>query len=376
MFCFKRLSHLNQLWVVRMHYMKVHLSVSMLVSISRAQVLLSQLTPRSRRKTVRASFLPLASAAVMFCLGCHSDTAPTIALIPRTSGMGLWEPAHRGADAAAARFGARIYWNAPTREDDVEAQIALVEQVTRRRYQGLVLAPDQVLALITPVHRALDAGIPTVIVSSQLALPGGGKLSYVLNDDEAGGRIAAQRVAELIHGQGTVALLGVNPDITGIMIRARSFELFLAQNYPKIHITMRKGAFNILHEQQIAEETLKNDPGIDVIVGLMWASARGAISALAMTPMGQRVKVIGFDPDGALPFSTDNFDSAIMQDTRAMGEIAVDLIGAERHGHPMPASIKLQPTLATRQNIDTPKIQRLTSMEWKPGSWKGSMTLQ
>ena len=331
---------------------------------------------RSRRRRRQARSVWLASLAAIFWLGCHANQSPTIALIPRTTGMGLWEPAHRGADTAAVRIGARIYWNAPTREDDVEGQIALVDQVTNKGCQGLVLAPDQALALITPVRRALARGIPTVIVSSELPIPGGGKLAYVLNDDETGGRIAAQRVAELVHGRGSVAVLGVNPDITGIMIRARSFELFLAQNYPDIRITMRKGAFNTLHEQQIAEEALKNEPAIDVMVGLMWASTRGAMSAIGRTPRSRTVKVIGFDPDGPLPFAIENFDSAIMQDTRAMGELAVDLIGAEHRGRPMPASTKLQPTLVTRRNVGTPEIRRLTSMEWRPGSWNGNMAPQ
>ena len=286
--------------------------------------------------------------------------------------MGLWEPVHRGADAAAVKIGARIYWNAPTREDDVEGQIALIDQVIAKDYQGLILAPDQALALITPVRRALVRGIPTVIVSSQLPISGGGKLSYVLNDDEAAGRIAARRVAELVHGRGSVAVLGVNPDITGIMIRAQSFELFLAQNYPNIQITKKKGSFNVLHEQQIAEETLKTDPDIDVMVGLMWASARGALSAIATTPRRRAVKVIGFDPDGALAFEIENLDSVIMQDTRAMGERAVELINAERHGRPMPASIQLQPTLVTRENIGAAEIRELTSMEWRQGSWGGT----
>ena len=286
--------------------------------------------------------------------------------------MGLWEPVHRGADAAAAKIGATTYWNAPTREDDVEGQIALVDQVIAEGYQGLVLGPDQVLALIAPVRRALIRGIPTVIVSSQLPIAGGGKLAYVLNDDEAAGRIAAQRVAALLHGSGSVAVLGVNPDIMGIMIRAHSFELFLRQNYPRIEITKRKGSFNVLHEQQIAEEILKTDPEIDVVVGLMWASARGALSAIATTPRRHAVKVIGFDPDGDLPFEIENLDSVMMQDTRAMGELAVELISAERRGRPMPASIKLHPTLVTRENIGDPEIRELTSMEWRPGSWHGT----
>src|SRR5438132_4428160 len=171
---------------------------------------------------------------------CNRTAPFEIALIPRTAGMGLWEPEHRGADAAATKIGARIYWNAPTREDDVEGQIALIDQVVNRGYQGLVIAPDQALALITPVRRALARKIPTVIVSSPLPIPPGDKLFYVLNDDEAAGRMAAQRVAQLLHGRGFVIVLGVNPDIAGIMIRARSFELYLTENYRNVRIYSKR----------------------------------------------------------------------------------------------------------------------------------------
>jgi len=305
----------------------------------------------------------------LFCLGCHSTTPVTIAVIPRTSGTGLWEPEHGGAEVAAVRAKAHIYWNAPTREDDAEGQIAIVNQIMGKGYQGLVLAPDQALALITPVRRLLARGVPTVIVGSPLPIPAGGKLSYILNDEETGGRIAAQRVAELLHGRGSVAVLGVNADIAGIMTRARSLELFLAQNYPNIHVVKKMGSFNFLHEQQVAEETLKANPDVTVIVGLMWTSARGAISAIEETPGHRGVKVIAFDPDGALPFEIGAIDSGIVQDTRSMGRLAVDMIDAERHGRAMPALIKLQPTLITRQNVDSPEIRLLTSMEWRATPW-------
>jgi ribose transport system substrate-binding protein len=297
-----------------------------------------------------------------------------IAVIPRTAGTGLWEPEHGGVDTAAARIGAHIYWNAPASEDDVEGQISMVDQVIDKGYQGLILAPDQALALITPVRRAVARGIPTVIVSSPLLIPPGqeGKLSYILNDEETGGRIAAQRVAELLHGRGSVAVLGVNPDIASIMTRARSFELFLAHNYPDIHIMKRMGSFNMLHEQQIAEETLKSNPGIDVIVALMWSSTRGAISAIEGIPGNRQLKVIGFDPDGTLPFDIQSLDSVVMQDTRAMGQQAVNLIDAERQGRPVPALTMLQPTLVTRQNVNTPEVRSLLSMDWRPGRWDGS----
>lgn len=319
-------------------------------------------------RTFRAKGWFWITALALCCTGCHSSIPFTIAVIPRTSGTGLWEPEHRGAEEAAARFNAHIYWNAPTREDDVEGQIALVNQVVNRGYRGLVLAPDQTLSLIAPVRRALAHGVPTVIVGSPLPLPAGEKLSYILNDDEAAGRFAAQRAAELVHGRGSVAVLGINPDISAIMIRTRSFEMFLGRNYPGIHVTKKMGTFNFLHEHQVAEETLKADPDIKVFVGMMWASGRAAISAIKETPECA-AKVVAFDADGALPFDEPAMDSGIAQDTRTMGRLAVELIEAEHHGRAVPALIKLPPVVITRQNVNTPEIRHLLSMDWRATPW-------
>jgi len=318
---------------------------------------------------------PRKPIAVLVCLlgcflvgfpSCSRNVPLRIALIPRTAGMGLWEPVHRGADSAAAKISARVYWNAPTREDDVEGQIALINQVVDKGYQGLVIAPDHTLALITPVRRALAKNIPTVIISSPLPIPAGGKLSYVVNDDETAGQLAAKRVAELLHGRGTVILLGVNPDIAGIMIRARSFELYLSQSFPDIHIEKRRGSFNALHEQQTAEEVLRSTTKVEAIVGLMWPSTRGALSAARTRHDPDSVKVIGFDPDGSpLPFDIPNLDSVVMQNTEAMGEKAVELVAAQVRGQSGPSSVKLPPTLVNRDNINEPAIRKLIWMDWR-----------
>lgn len=307
----------------------------------------------------------LASGATLWRKYRGSDRI-RIAVIPRTTGIGPWEPIHRGADSAAARVGAEVYWNAPTREDDVEAQITLVDQVVQRGYQGIVLAPDQSLALITPVRRALARGIPVVVVSSRLPMPGGDNLAYLVNDDETAGRLAAERAAMLLGGKGSVALLGINPDISGIMVRARSFELFLTQKYPAIHVVKRHGAFNVLHEQQTAEEALKSNPEVEVMVGLMWASARGAIAAIQMGGPSRHIQVIGFDPDD-VPFGIEVLDSLVIQNSLAMGEQAIALIAARRNGKPMPALTKFPPALVTRENVDTEPVRRLTEMYWRLG---------
>jgi ribose transport system substrate-binding protein len=267
---------------------------------------------------------------------------------------------------AARSTGTKIYWNAPTREDDVQGQITLVESVIDRKYYGLVLAPDQALALITPVRRALSKGTPTVIIGSPLPIPPGGRLSYILNDEEEAGRMAALRVGQLLAGKGSVAILGVNPDIAGIMVRAHSLEAALAERYPGIRIVEKRlGSFNFPHDQQIAEETLRANPDLNAIVALTSASTRGTCSAIARNPQMQFTKVIGFDePDPLLLRRESELDSMIVQNSREMGLGAVKTIAAQLRGQSVAPEVRLKPLLITRENLASPQVRQALYMEW------------
>jgi ribose transport system substrate-binding protein len=319
-----------------------------------------------RYTSLKTQFVCALFAALSVCSGCRTQKTPTIAVIPRTSGTPLWEPAHLGAEIAARAAGARIYWNAPTREDDVQAQIALVDSVIDRKYEGLVLAPDQALALIAPVRRALSKGIPTVIIASPLPLPAGNGLTYILSDEEQAGRMAAARVDQMLHGNGSIAILGINPDVTAIMTRAHSLQTLLAQQFPGIKIVdKRMGSFNTPHDQQLAEEILRNNSDLRVIVALTSSATRGAFSALSHEGANQKTRIIGFDePDRALLLRDSPIDSIILPRTREMGNRAVEIIMAQRQGMSVSTEVKLAPVLATPDDFDAENIRGMFSMDW------------
>jgi ribose transport system substrate-binding protein len=316
-------------------------------------------------------------AVLPWATSCSSHPRLNVAVIPRTDGIMPWEPAHTGAEAASDRTGVFVYWNAPTREDDVQAQIALVDRVVLDKFQGLVLAPDQSLALITPVRRALAHGIPTVIIGSPLPIAPGGNLSYILNDDEAGGRMGADRVGRILSGHGTIAILGINSDVAGIMTRARALEAHLADHYPGVHIVdKRMGSFNVPHEQQVAEDTLRSNPKLDAIISLMSTTTDGVMAALGNAPDKVGVKVIGFDSAdtlGSPPFAQrPALDCVIQMDSRSLGEQGVELIHARLIGQPVPTLVYLQPKLITRENANSPEIRQMLSMDFKLGKWRWS----
>ena len=125
------------------------------------------------------------------------------------------------------------------------------------------------------------------------------------------------------------------------------------------------GTFNVPHEQQVAEEILKANPGLNVIVALTWPSVRGVIATVESNPAWNSIKVIGFDPE-SLPFASPSLDSIVAQNTREMGYRAVLAIDGAAHGRPMPPLLKLQPLLINRDNLSSEQVQTLTLMDGGP----------
>lgn len=292
----------------------------------------------------------------LYASGCHSHKI-RIAIIPQTTGTPLWSPVLPGAQSVAKKENVSIYWNAPTREDNIKAQIALLERViSSKRYDGIILAPDQSLALMSAVQDAQAAGIPVVVISSRLDLPPGRGLSYVLNDDTEGGQMAAQYLGKLLHGHGSIAVMGVDPALNGNIRREHSLEATLREDYPAITIAARHfGAYNIPHETQVAAEILKKNPDIKAIVALNQAAERGAWNTLLAQHKTHSVKVIGFDQDMVVDGeSTIRLNAIVTQNTFLMGQMAVRQILDDLHHKPVPPITLIPPQLLTKSpQLDT-----------------------
>lgn len=323
-------------------------------------------TPNSGRLRFvrRATWAARMVAALLLVCACGCRVnSPTIAVIPRTTGMALWEPEHAGAQFTASHLGLRVYWNAPTREDDVQGQIALVERIIQRGYAGLVLSPDQNLALITVVQRALAHKIPTVIVGSGLPLVPGGRLSYVLNDDREMGSMAAARMGEILQAKGTVAIIGINPAIAGIPERVEGFDRTLASRFREVRVIERRsGSFNVPYEQQITEEVLNSHPDLNAIFAVSADATRGAYSALVELRRTKAVKLIGCDQDLLMPLVTGEIDSVLAENTFEMGRKAVEIVAETRDGKAVPPITRLRPLMVSKDNLQSPDIRKILGL--------------
>ncbi len=329
--------------------------------------MMGQSAPRNRYSTARAvanaSLAVALFLVVLFSVGCKR-TLPTVAVIPRTCGTALWEPEHAGAATVARSVGLNLYWNAPMRDDDTQTQISLIEKSVDRGMAGIVVSPIQSLPLRTPIRRVLAQGIPVVVVDTELGIPPGPKLGYVLNDEHAGGQIAARRVGLILGGRGNIAIVGMQPELHSNIVRERSFESTLNREFPGIHIVARRlGLPSMPQEQHNAEELLAGTQSLEAIVALTLAATRGTYYALAEFGKARKIKLVGFDQDLIPPLRDGGIDSVVVQNTFEIGRIAMELMNREIDGT-SGAEFSVQPVLMTRENVDSPEMRQVENMSW------------
>lgn len=300
-----------------------------------------------------------------FLLSFRHRQPPVIAVIPRTCGTFLWEAEHTGAARAAPAYGLKIYWNGPMREDDLQGQIDILSEALNRGMRGVIISPIAALPLRVPVHKAVEEGVPVVVVGTDLGLAPGRDLAYVFNDEERGGQIAAERMGERLKGHGAVAILGINRELTSTAERALSVERTFAREFPGITVVFRSLALpTVSQEQQVAEKMLVEGPHVDGIVALTEASTRGAFYALTEFNRTTTTPLVGFDQNLLAPIRTGEIDSVVIQDTNQMGRAAVVLMNEELHGGAKQAYVKVEPKLVTKQTIDSPAIQEILDLSW------------
>jgi ribose transport system substrate-binding protein len=207
-----------------------------------------------------------------------------IAVIPETTAQEVWESEHAGAENAAHALGWNVYWNGPSREDDFPRQIQIVNQAIDRKVSGLILSPDHAVALISPVRSALAKGIPTVIVGSPLGASADGNLTFVVNDDNATGHMAAERASRYLRTGDAVAVLGVNPNILASIDRTDAFEASLRARFPGIRIVEGRSISSSYAEaEEAAEEAIRSNPNLRVVFTLNITQTRAAYWALLGT---------------------------------------------------------------------------------------------
>ena len=105
----------------------------------------------------------------------------------------------------AARQPVEIIWKVPLKEVDRDEKINVVDNFIARGVDGMVLAPLDDKALVSPVETAGKADIPVVIIDSGLQTDK--YASFVATDNALGGRMGGALLVKVLGGTGLVLLM-------------------------------------------------------------------------------------------------------------------------------------------------------------------------
>jgi ribose transport system substrate-binding protein len=291
----------------------------------------------------------------------------TIAVIPKGTTHEFWKSIHAGAVKAQRELDGkgtkvRLFWKGPLREDDRDQQIQVVENFTSRRVSGIVLAPLDSRALVNPVASARQAGVPTVVMDSDLNSDA--QVSFVATDNFKGGQMGADHLAKLLGGKGNVLLLRYQVGSASTEAREAGF-LDAIQKYPDIKLVSSDqyaGATRELAYQ--AAQNLLNRFG-NQIQGVFCPCEPVTVTMTkALQDRGLakgKVKLVGFDAgsQSVKDLAGGDIHALVVQNPVKMGYLGVMTLVEHLQGKPVEKRIDTGVTIATRENMKEPEVHEL-----------------
>ena len=282
-----------------------------------------------------------------------------IEVILKTSENDFWKNVRAGADVAGKEFSVDLSINSPLNESDVEDQISLVNNAIERKVDAIVLAASDYKKLVAVSEKAVDAGIPVIIIDS--ALDSTRISTFIATDNKEAAIKAGNMLVQVAGKHSNIAIMSfVKGAATSNERQAGIYEAI--NKYPGIHVL---GIEYSLSDERVAQELtkklLKKFPQINAIVALNGPSTIGTARAIEELNLIGKVKIVGFDNiTGEIDYLEDNAIQAIViQNPYNMGYLgvknAIDVINKIS----IARTINTGSTVIDKGNMYLPENQKL-----------------
>jgi ribose transport system substrate-binding protein len=304
-----------------------------------------------------SGFFILASLSL---LSCQQRTKKLIAVVPKATSHLFFVAVHDGVLDAERDFGVEVLWNGPRDETDYSRQIEIVDSMVTRHVDALAISATDRTALVAPVKRAMQAGIPVTVFDSGLDLKG--YVTFVATDNYGAGETAARRLAELIRGKGKIAELMQKPGGSSTADRERGFEETIAKEFPAIQIVARQyGMGDPEKSRNAAEDILTAHQDLDGMFASAEANSIGAVQAIKARNLSGKIKLVTFDTSDihVAALKDGTIDVMLVQDSYRIGYEAVRSLVMKLNRQTPPEQVDLPVHVIRKQDLGKPQVQAL-----------------
>jgi ribose transport system substrate-binding protein len=268
---------------------------------------------------------------------------------------------NKGAQAEAKKLGnVTVQFTGSPAEFSPPAQIPFLNAAIAKKPDAILIAPTDKNALISPIQRAISAGIPVVTVDTFITKPIA--FTNVSTDNLAGGHAAAKALIKAIGGSGEVAGISVNPGISTTDQRQEGFEAEL-----KKHPNIKYLGTQYCNDDQtkatnLMSALLNSHPNLKGVFAMNVVSGNGVTAAVNAGGKSGQVKLVEFDagPPQVQALKAGTISALVAQYPYGIGQMGVQL--AYKYVTGQKAGIKKHygtgSAIITKANVNSPAYKK------------------
>ena len=214
--------------------------------------------------------------------------------------------------------------NVAAHKGDTNTESTLIDTAITNKSEAIILDPANADGSIGAVKKAVDAGIPVILVNAEINQEGLAKAQLVSNNAQ-GAALGAQAWVEAVGDTGQYCELFGNPADNNAQTRSNGYETVLSQ-YPDLEKVGREVAnWDRTQGYQKTQSLLQANPDIIGVISGNDEMALGAIAALKEAGKLDQVKVGGFDgsPDAVEAVKAGEMQYTVLQPVAVFSAEAV-----------------------------------------------------
>jgi len=309
--------------------------------------------PRQTKMVMLAVSL---AAMLLSCQKPFHEETERYYLISANIALPYWQEAQAGFQDAGRALGVKVEFKGPESynpEDELEA----FRKAVQAHPAGIAVSPTRPEIFNKEIDAAIQAGIPVICVDSDA--PDSHRVLFVGTDNFQAGLEGGRRIAELLHGQGRVALITIAGQFN-LEERKRGVEEAL-KKYPELKISQvlnDKGDPRMANDQisALLESKDKKDQ-FDAILCLEASGGPGTAEALHRLNVDGKYPIVAMDknPETLDWISRGAIAATVAQKSYTMAYYSLKLLDDLHHNvvHEFAKDWRTAPTSPLPTRVDT-----------------------
>jgi len=285
---------------------------------------------------------------------------PYIPVISKGFQHQFWQAVKAGSEKAAKDFNVDITFEGPETEAMVDKQMEMLQTAIDKKPAAICFAAVDSKAAIPLLQKAQAAKIPVIGFDSGVDsdIP----VTTAATDNIAAAAKAADKMAELIGGEGDVAIIAHDQTSRTGIDRVKGFTDQVKAKYPKIKIVATQyGGGDQLKSTDLAKAIMQANPNLKGFFGANEGSIIGVLNGVKELKKEGKIVVIGYDSGqqqmDAIRSGTEA--GAITQDPIGIGYKCVEAAVKAIKGEKLPKTIDTGFHWYDKTNIDAADIAPL-----------------